>query len=117
MQNAVDQGQAVAAAIVGESIPYDKVPWFWTDQADLKLQIAGIAAGHDRAALRGDPESRNFSMFFFRDGTLTGVESINRPTDHVVARRLLLVDPRLSPEQAADRDFDLRAHATSLSRR
>ena len=117
VQNAVDQGQAVAAAIVGESIPYDKVPWFWTDQADLKLQIAGITAGHDRAVLRGDPESRSFSSFFFRNGTLIGVESINRPTDHVVARRLLLVDPRLSPEQAADSDFDLRAYATSLSRR
>ncbi|MFM0341417.1 NAD(P)/FAD-dependent oxidoreductase [Paraburkholderia fungorum] len=117
VQNAVDQGQAVAAAIVGESIPYDKVPWFWTDQADLKLQIAGITAGHDRAVLRGDSESRSFSSFFFRNGTLIGVESINRPTDHVVARRLLLADPRLSPEQAADSDFDLRAYATSLSRR
>ncbi|WP_011297643.1 MULTISPECIES: NAD(P)/FAD-dependent oxidoreductase [Cupriavidus] len=117
VQNAVDQGQAVAAAIVGESIPYDKVPWFWTDQADLKLQIAGITAGHDRSVLRGDPESRSFSVFFFRDGTLIGVESINRPADHVVARRLLLADPRLSPEQAVDPDFDLRAHAIRFSRR
>ncbi|KAA0997781.1 pyridine nucleotide-disulfide oxidoreductase [Paraburkholderia panacisoli] len=117
IQNAVDQGQAVAAAIIGESIRYDKVPWFWTDQADLKLQIAGITAGHDRAVLRGDPESRSFSVFFFLDGTLTGVESINRPTDHVVARRLLLADPRLSPEQAVDPEFDLRAYATRLSRR
>jgi 3-phenylpropionate/trans-cinnamate dioxygenase ferredoxin reductase subunit len=117
VQNAVDQGHAVAAAIVGKSIPYDKVPWFWTDQADLQLQIAGITAGHDRAVLRGDPETRSFSAFFFRDGTLIGVESVNRPTDHVVARRLLFADPRLSPEQAADPDFDLRAHATSLSRR
>jgi 3-phenylpropionate/trans-cinnamate dioxygenase ferredoxin reductase component len=117
VQNAVDQGHAVAAAIVGKSIPYDKVPWFWTDQADLKLQIAGNTVGRDRAVLRGDPESRSFSVFCFRDGILTGVESINRPTDHAIARRLLLADPRLSPEQAADPDFDLRAHATSLSRR
>ncbi|MFM0133676.1 NAD(P)/FAD-dependent oxidoreductase [Paraburkholderia sediminicola] len=117
VQNAVDQGHAVAAAIVGKSIPYDKVPWFWTDQADLKLQIAGNTVGGDRAVLRGDPESRSFSVFCFRDGTLTGVESINRSTDHVIARRLLLADRRLSPEQAADPDFDLRAYATSLSRR
>jgi 3-phenylpropionate/trans-cinnamate dioxygenase ferredoxin reductase subunit len=117
VQNAVDQGQAVAAAIVGKPIPYDKVPWFWTDQADLKLQIAGNTVGDHHAVLRGDPESRSFSVFCFRDGTLTGVESINRQTDHVIARRLLFVDPRLSPEQAADPDFDLRAQVTSLSRR
>ncbi|RZF24462.1 pyridine nucleotide-disulfide oxidoreductase [Paraburkholderia sp. UYCP14C] len=117
VQNAVDQGHAVAASIVGKSIPYDKVPWFWTDQADLKLQIAGNTVGRDHAVLRGDPESRSFSVFCFRDGTLTGVESINRQTDHVIARRLLHADPRLSPEQAADPDFDLRAHTTSLLRR
>jgi 3-phenylpropionate/trans-cinnamate dioxygenase ferredoxin reductase component len=117
VQNAVDQGHAVAAAIVGKPLPYDKVPWFWTDQADLKLQIAGNTAGHDRAVLRGDPESRSFSVFCFRGDKLIGVESINRPSDHVIARRLLLADPRLSPEQAADSDFDLRAYATSLSRR
>ncbi|MGO4330406.1 NAD(P)/FAD-dependent oxidoreductase [Cupriavidus sp. 2TAF22] len=117
IQNAVDQGHAVAAAIVGKPIPYDKVPWFWTDQADLKLQIAGNTVSRDRVVLRGDPESRSFSMFCFRAGTLTGVESINRPSDHVIARRLLLASPRLSPEQAGDPDFDLRAYATSVSRR
>ncbi|WP_434667492.1 FAD-dependent oxidoreductase [Paraburkholderia sp. A3BS-1L] len=117
VQNAVDQGQAVAAAIVGKSVPYHKVPWFWTDQADLKLQIAGNTVGRHHAVLRGDPESRSFSMFCFRGGTLIGVESINRQTDHVIARRLLLADPCLSPEQAADPDFDLRAHATTLVRR
>ncbi|MBC8642146.1 FAD-dependent oxidoreductase [Caballeronia sp. EK] len=117
IQNAVDQGAAAAAAIIGKPEPYDKVPWFWSEQADLRLQIAGNAVGHDRAVLRGDPDSHSFSVFFFRGGVLTGVESINRPTDHVVARRLLAVDPRLSPEQAADLNFDLRAHTADVFRR
>ena len=96
-------------------MPYDKVPWFWSDQADLKLQIAGITAGHDAAVVRGDPESGSFSVFCFRDGRLVGVELVNRPADHIVARRLLADDPRLMPEQAADESFDLRAHATRRS--
>jgi 3-phenylpropionate/trans-cinnamate dioxygenase ferredoxin reductase subunit len=58
VQNAVDQGRSVAGRIAGKPAPYDKVPWFWSDQRDLKLQIAGLVTGHDQAVLRGDPESR-----------------------------------------------------------
>ncbi len=110
VQNGVDQARSVAAAIVGKPAPYDKVPWFWSDQRDLKLQIAGITAGHDAAILRGDPESRSFSVFCFRDGRLIGVELVNRPADHIIARRLLAGDPRLSPDEAADMSYDLKAH-------
>ena len=111
VQNGVDQARLVAARIAGKSAPYDKVPWFWSDQAELKLQIAGITAGHDAAIVRGSPESGSFSVFCFRDGRLIGVESVNRPADHIVARRLLMADPRLTPDEAADESFDLRAHA------
>ncbi len=79
------------------------------------MQIAGLVTGHDTAVLRGDPESGSFSVFCFRDGRLIGVESVNRPADHIVARRLLAGDPRLSPEEAADESFDLRAHAARKS--
>jgi 3-phenylpropionate/trans-cinnamate dioxygenase ferredoxin reductase subunit len=112
VQNCVDQARAVAAAIVGKPAPYDKVPWFWSDQRDLKLQIAGLVTGHDAAIVRGEPESRSFSVFCFRGGRLIGVESVSRPADHIAARRILAGEPRLSPEEAADPDFDLRAHAT-----
>ena len=111
VQNCVDQARAAAAAIVGKAAPYDKVPWFWSDQRDLKLQIAGLVTGHDAAILRGEPESRSFSVFCFRGGRLIGVELVNRPADHIAARRILAGEPRLSPEEAADPDFDLRAHA------
>ena len=115
VQNGVDQARLVAARIAGKPAPYDKVPWFWSDQADLKLQIAGITAGHDASVVRGEPESGSFSVFCFRDGRLIGVELVNRPADHIVARRLLAGDPRLLPEQAADESFDLKAHAARKS--
>jgi 3-phenylpropionate/trans-cinnamate dioxygenase ferredoxin reductase component len=115
VQNAVDQGRIVAAHIAGQSAPYDKVPWFWSDQGDLKLQIAGIITGHDASVLRGDPESGHFSVFCFRTGRLIGVESVNQTADHVVARRLLAGDPGITPEQAADESYDLRAHARRVA--
>ncbi len=117
VQNAVDQGRCVAAAITGKPAAYDKVPWFWSDQRDLKLQIAGITVGHDASVLRGDPESGHFSVFCYRAGRLIGVELVNQTADHVVARRLLAGDPGLTPEQAADASYDLRAHARRLSAR
>ena len=114
VQNAVDQGRCVADRLAGRPVPYQKVPWFWSDQGDLKLQIAGITIGHDTSVLRGDPADRNFSVFCFRGRRLIGVESVNRTADHVIARRLLAGDPALSPEQAADEGLDLRAHARRL---
>jgi 3-phenylpropionate/trans-cinnamate dioxygenase ferredoxin reductase subunit len=114
VQNAVDHGRCVADRLAGRPAPYQKVPWFWSDQGDLKLQIAGITIGHDNSVLRGNPADRNFSVFCFRGGRLIGVESVNRTADHVIARRLLAGDPALSPEEAADEDFDLRAHARRL---
>jgi 3-phenylpropionate/trans-cinnamate dioxygenase ferredoxin reductase subunit len=117
VQNAVDQGRCVAAHIAGKRAVYDKVPWFWSDQGDLKLQIAGITTGHDASVLRGASASGHFSVFCFRDGRLIGVESVNQTADHVVARRLLAGDPGLTPEQAADESYDLRAHARRVSAR
>jgi 3-phenylpropionate/trans-cinnamate dioxygenase ferredoxin reductase subunit len=117
VQNAVDQGRCVAARLAGRPESYEKVPWFWSDQGDLKLQIAGITAGHDKAVVRGDAADGRFSVFCFRRGRLIGIESINRPADHAVARRLLAADPELSPEQAADESHDLRAHARRLAGR
>jgi 3-phenylpropionate/trans-cinnamate dioxygenase ferredoxin reductase subunit len=111
VQNAVDQARGVAANIAGKPAPYDKVPWFWSDQGDLKLQIAGLAISCDRHVVRGDPESRSFSVFCYRGGRLVAVESVHRPADHIAARRLLMGDPRLSPDEAADESFDLRAAA------
>lgn len=114
VQNAVDQARSIAARLTGkvgptgEALAYTAVPWFWSDQADLKLQMVGIAGPTDLAVLRGDPASRRFSVFRFHERRLTAIESVNRPADHMLGRRLLAGTPRLTPEEAADEGFDLK---------
>jgi 3-phenylpropionate/trans-cinnamate dioxygenase ferredoxin reductase subunit len=112
VQNAVDQAKAAAATLAGRPHAYRVVPWFWSDQYDLKLQMAGLSEGYDRIALRGDQGAHKFSVFYFRDGALIAVDSVNRPADHMLARKLLAAHVSLSPEQAADEGFDLKALAT-----
>ncbi|MGE0858333.1 MAG: NAD(P)/FAD-dependent oxidoreductase [Gammaproteobacteria bacterium] len=107
VQNAVDQAKVAAASLLGRDEPYRQVPWFWSDQYDVKLQIAGIGVPHDEAVLRGDPVSRQFSVYYFRAGALVGVDSMNRPAEHMAARKLLGQGVALSPAQAADPAVDL----------
>ena len=109
VQNAVDQAKAVAAAILGRPAPYDEVPWFWSDQYEVKLQMVGISAGHDRQAIRGDPATGRFSVFYFREGSLIAIDLVNRPSDHMTGRKLLSAGVAVSPTQAADEAFDLKA--------
>ena len=98
VQNATDQARAAARTISGVPTAYGASPWFWSDQRDLKLQIAGDLAGHDEAVTTGDAGSGTFSTYCFCNGQLVAVESINRPTDHVAARKLLArIDHALSP--------------------
>jgi 3-phenylpropionate/trans-cinnamate dioxygenase ferredoxin reductase subunit len=109
VQNAVDQARCVAARIVGKAEPYAKVPWFWSDQGDNRLQIAGLAAAGDSAVLRGEPGTGKFSVLRFRDGRLSAVESINSAADHMAARKLLAAGTPISPTQAADPSVKLAA--------
>jgi 3-phenylpropionate/trans-cinnamate dioxygenase ferredoxin reductase subunit len=111
VQNAVDQAKCVAAAIGGGSEKYRAVPWFWTDQFDIKLQMAGLSGGCGQVVTRGDPESRKFSVFYFRDGRLAAVDSVNRPGDHLAGRKLIGAGTAITPEQAADLSVDLKALA------
>jgi 3-phenylpropionate/trans-cinnamate dioxygenase ferredoxin reductase subunit len=111
VQNAVDQGRAVARRLVGKPKPYDDLAWFWSDQQDLKLMIAGLAQGVDQWVVRGDPATRAFSTFGFRAGKLAVVESVNRAGDHAAAKRIIGTTKTLTPEEAADPAFDLRALA------
>jgi 3-phenylpropionate/trans-cinnamate dioxygenase ferredoxin reductase subunit len=108
VQNAADQAQCVAAAIASRPAPYRALPWFWTDQFDIKLQMAGISHGHDRIATRGNPETRKLSVFYFRENKLVAIDSINRPLDHMIGRKLLAAAVPLTPEQAADESVDLK---------
>ena len=117
VQNAADQAQCAAKAIAGRREKYCELPWFWTDQFDVKLQMAGLSQGHDATVTRGTRESGKLSVFYFRAGKFIAVDSINRPMDHMIGRKLLSGGVHLSAEQAADESFDLKALARSASLR
>lgn len=106
VQNAIDQAKAAAATLAGGTPGYDPLPWFWSDQFDLKLQIAGLSLGHDRIILRGDPGSHMFSAFYFAGLTLIAVDTINRPRDHMLARRVIGRAIRRDPDEIARDDID-----------
>ena len=108
VQNATDQGKAAGSMIAGKPEAYDAVPRFWSDQYDAKLQIVGLSEPTDTAVIRGDMNDGKFSVFYYRDGKLTAVDSINRPGDQMIARRLITASLSPTPEQAADLAFDLK---------
>jgi 3-phenylpropionate/trans-cinnamate dioxygenase ferredoxin reductase component len=87
VQNAIDQAKAAAASILQAPLAYDPVPWFWSDQYDLKLQIAGLNDGHERTAVVGDPQSARFSVEYQCDGRLIAVDAINDARAHMMARK------------------------------
>ena len=111
VQNAADGARVVAKRLAGKTATYNTLPWFWSDQGDLKLQIAGLLRDADVFVTRGDPESRAFSIFAFAGETLRAVESVNRGGEHMAARRIIADAMPLTPQQAADQSFDLKALA------
>ncbi|MGR8949112.1 MAG: NAD(P)/FAD-dependent oxidoreductase [Gammaproteobacteria bacterium] len=112
VQNAVDQAKTVAASMVGLEKPYVQIPWFWSDQYDKKLQMVGTSIDADQSVVRGDPSDDAFSVFYFREGRLTGVDSVNRAKDHMFGRKFLNNDIHITSEQAADESVDLKTVAT-----
>ncbi len=111
VQNAVDQARAVAARLTGKpAAPYAAVPWFWTDQGDLRLQIAGLSYGHDASVLLGDAATRQLSVLCYAQGRLIAVESANRAADHMASRKILARSLRPSAEEASAPGFDLKAY-------
>lgn len=108
VQNANDQAKHVARRLTGHTTPYHAVPWFWSDQGDLKLQIAGLSTGVDLWEIRETFEARQQTVLGFAENKLKVVETLNRSGDHMAARRLLATGTALSYEKAAAVDFDLR---------
>ena len=114
VQNATDQARHTAKSILnghGNSGDYRELPWFWSTQGGLRLQIAGIAHPDDDTVLRGNPADGKFSVFCFRNSRLTAVESVNQPGDHIAARRLLAQPGTITPDQAADPNFDIKEYS------
>ncbi|PPS81424.1 NAD(P)/FAD-dependent oxidoreductase [Streptomyces sp. MH60] len=109
VQNAVDHAGLVADRLTGTARVYDELPRFWSNQFSATLQIAGLSHGHDtELVLHTSPDA--FSVLLFRGSALVAVESVNRPADHMAARRLLTTGVPLTPEEAAAEGFTLRNH-------
>jgi len=100
--NAIEQGKAVASAICGAPKPYHQVPWFWSDQYDVKLQIAGMPTQIDQKILRGDDTSNSFAWFYFTGDKLTGVTAVNRPAEFMAGR--MLIEKSAKGEASIDMD-------------
>lgn len=109
VQNALEQGKSAATALLGRERPFNAAPWFWSDQYDVKLQMAGLNAGFDQAVTRGDPTTKKFSMYYFKDGKLIAVDSLNQPGEHMNGRKLFDKGLSPTPEQVADSAFDLNS--------
>jgi 3-phenylpropionate/trans-cinnamate dioxygenase ferredoxin reductase component len=100
--HATDHAKVAAATLAGVPAPYDAVPWFWSDQGTLKLQIAGLSAGFDQTVLRGDPGQERFSVLYYAGGRLLAVHAVNSPRDYLAVRRALAAGQQIPPELAAD---------------
>lgn len=108
VQNAIDQAKHAVLAMVGKPKPYREVPWFWSEQYDLRLQIAGLAQADDLQVLRGDPQSRKFAVFHLRDGAVAAVEFVNAAHEYMVGRRLIAAGARIAPERLADTSIPMK---------
>jgi 3-phenylpropionate/trans-cinnamate dioxygenase ferredoxin reductase subunit len=111
VQNAIDQAKHAALAMVGKPKTYSEVPWFWSDQYDLKLQIAGLARPTDRLVLRGDPKSRKFAVFHLRDGAVAAVEAVNAAPEYMIGKRLVAEGRKIAPETLADLSIPMKQMA------
>ena len=114
VQNAMEQAKAAALALMDKPTPYQAVPWFWSDQYDLKLQMAGLSAGHDRAVFRGDPATqRAFAVFYLKDGRLIATDTVNRPQDYMLAKKLISLNATPDVARLADALVPLKSFLPS----
>ena len=108
VHNALEQAKTAAANICGESVEYSQVPWFWSDQYDIKLQIAGLSSGYDDVVVRGDPATRSFSCLYLRERALIACDAINAPRDFVQSKALIAARQEIAPERLADTGKQLK---------
>jgi 3-phenylpropionate/trans-cinnamate dioxygenase ferredoxin reductase subunit len=109
IQAANDGARAAASVLVEREQPNACVPWFWSDQFDLKFQMAGLPASGDVTVLRGDPAADRFTLFYLRDGAVVAAHSVNRPAEHMQSRKLIAAGARIAPHLLADESIDLKS--------
>jgi 3-phenylpropionate/trans-cinnamate dioxygenase ferredoxin reductase component len=112
--NAIHQAKVAASTLLGAAVPYSEVPWFWSDQYDLKLQIAGLSTGYDSVVLRGDPAARSFAAFYLRDGQILAVDAVNSPREFIAGKKLVANRARIAADVLRDPKVDLTPLATAM---
>ena len=108
MQNAKDQAETAAASMLGDAEHYDPIPWFWSDQYDVKLQIAGLGNGYTETISRPGKREGTQSIWYFRDDALLSVESMNDPGSYMLGRKLLMAGKSVPRAAVADPSMDLK---------
>ncbi|HEX8307168.1 MAG TPA: FAD-dependent oxidoreductase [Allosphingosinicella sp.] len=108
VQNAHDQAATAARAIVGAPQPYDSIPWFWSNQYDLRLQTVGLSVGHDSTVVRGRPEERSFSVLYLLAGRVIALDCVNSTRDYVQGKKLVLERRTIEPERLSDTGTQLK---------
>ncbi|WP_428408603.1 NAD(P)/FAD-dependent oxidoreductase [Hyphococcus sp.] len=109
--NAIEQAKAAAANMIGGEVVYDALPWFWSDQYDVKLQTVGLSEGHDELVVRGDPAENKFAVWYLKDGKALAVDAINDPASFAMGKKLIVSGATLDPAKLADRTVDLKTLA------
>ena len=111
VHNALEQARTAAANIAGTPATYEQVPWFWSDQFDLKLQMVGVSQGYDTIVQRGSMDADDFAMFYLKDGLLIAVDAVNRPREFMACRKLVPQRPRIDPKKLADESIRMQEMA------
>ncbi|MEO0878679.1 MAG: FAD-dependent oxidoreductase [Pseudomonadota bacterium] len=115
VHNAIEQGKLAAAAIAGKPRPREDCPWFWSDQYDLKLQIAGVSSGYDETVVRGAPDDRQFAVFYLKERRLIAVDAINAPAEFIVSKKLIMDKASPDPALLADATVPIKTIAERCS--
>ena len=108
VHNAIEGGKLAAAAIMGLPPPPIEVPWFWSDQFDLKLQTVGLWTGADETVVRGDPGTRAFAVFYLKEGRVIAVDAVNSPPEFVVGKKLVAAKAKVAPGELVDKSISMK---------
>lgn len=112
VHNAIEQGKTAALNIIGEPVAYNQVPWFWSDQYNVKMQIAGMSDIYDQFIIRGNPDERSFAAFYLQQGKIVAVDAINSPREFMIGKKLVAAGAEISLDDLRDTDKDFKEMAT-----
>ncbi len=108
VQNAIDQAKTVANTILEKKKAYNEVPWFWSDQYDIKLQIAGLSFGYDQTVVRGNPDEKSFAVFYLKEGAIIAVDAVNAVPEFMIGKRLVGAAAKIDPARLADMSVSMK---------